>query len=404
MIRVGFPLVGRGLWTGGLNYLLNVLRAISAYERDRLTPFVFVGTDIDPREFSQLQAVGGVELVKSGAWTQSRLRAELASAIVLGRAGHVYREMRDRRIDVFFEPGRFFGWRAGIPMIAWIPDLQHRALSHLWPRGQWWKREIGIRAQVASGRSIMLSSESARRDFERLYPSAIGRTRVVRFAVLAGNEVSDDRARSVIASYSLPEQYFFLPNQFWRHKNHLLVLDALIALRKRGREVVVVATGRADDLRASGYFDEICRRVKLEGLSDAFRYLGMVPYEHVGPLLAASTALLNPSLFEGWSTTVEEARGLGVPMILSDLPVHREQMGEAATYFNPHDAESLASALGSFAPIDASERRLRFLAAHQEVERRYRAYAREFADLCAEVASGPSASHRRTDHVRQEGT
>jgi glycosyltransferase involved in cell wall biosynthesis len=400
MIRIGFPLVGRGKWTGGLNYLLNILRAISIHERDRLTPFVFVGTDIDARELCQLRALNGVELVVSGAWTQARLRAGLASAIVFGRAAEVYREMRSRRIDVFFEPARYFGWRAGIPMIAWVPDLQHRALRHLWPRGQWWKRELGIRAQVASGRMVMLSSESARCDFERMYPASIGRTRVVRFAVLAGIEIDDERARSIVASYSLPERYFFLPNQFWRHKNHLLVLDALVALKKRGREVVVVATGRADDLRSSGYFHEISRRVQLEGHADRFRYLGMLPYEHLAPILGASTALLNPSLFEGWSTTVEEARGLGVPMILSDLPVHREQMGDAATYFDPHDAESLASALESFAPICTSERRRRALVARQDVEDRYRAFASKFADLCEEAVSGVIASQRCISQAR----
>ena len=41
--------------------------------------------------------------------------------------------------------------------------------------------------------------------------------------------------------------------------------------------------------------------------------------------MCASVALLNPSHFEGWSTTVEEARALGVPMLLSDLDVHLEQ-------------------------------------------------------------------------------
>lgn len=125
MIRVGFPLVGRGRWTGGLNYLLNMLRAISIHERDRLTPFVFIGTDIDPRELSALRAVSGVELVTSDAWTETR-RRKVARAIVLGRDAEAYREMRNRRIDLFFETSRYFGWRAGIPMIAWVPDPGYR--------------------------------------------------------------------------------------------------------------------------------------------------------------------------------------------------------------------------------------------------------------------------------------
>jgi glycosyltransferase involved in cell wall biosynthesis len=399
MIRVGFTLIGGERWTGGRVYLLNLLRALSTHERDRLTPFVFTGTDVDSRELSELQALKGVQLVASGTWSEARRREELASTIVLGRDPKVYREMRDHGIDVFFESARYFGWRPGVPMIAWVPDLQHRTLRHMFSPAGWWKRDLGIRAQVASGRMMMLSSESACHELERWYPASIGRTRVVQFAVPAGCEIDDERARSITASYRLPRQYFFLPNQFWRHKNHLLVVDALIRLRKRGRDIVVVATGRPHDPRAPRYFDEFSRRVDLEGLGDQFRYIGVVPYEHLGPILAASTALLNPSLFEGWSTTVEEARALGVPAILSDLPVHREQMGDAATYFDPHDAESLASALGSFAPLSVSERLQRAAAGRQEVERRYRAYACKFADLCEEAVSRAAASRGRVSQL-----
>ena len=42
---------------------------------------------------------------------------------------------------------------------------------------------------------------------------------------------------------------------------------------------------------------------------------------------------------------MEEARALAVPMLLSDIPVHREQMGCGATYFDAHDANDLAAKL-----------------------------------------------------------
>ena len=71
----------------------------------------------------------------------------------------------------------------------------------------------------------------------------------------------------------------------------------------------------------------------------------MIPLDHVYALLRSSTALINPSRFEGWSTTVEEAKSFGVPMILSDLDVHREQTGGAARYFGINDPEMLADHL-----------------------------------------------------------
>jgi glycosyltransferase involved in cell wall biosynthesis len=71
----------------------------------------------------------------------------------------------------------------------------------------------------------------------------------------------------------------------------------------------------------------------------------MIPMHHVYALLRMSTALINPSCFEGWSTTVEEAKSFGVPMILSDIDVHREQTGGTARYFGINDSETLADHL-----------------------------------------------------------
>ena len=60
--------------------------------------------------------------------------------------------------------------------------------------------------------------------------------------------------------------------------------------------------------------------------------------------MRASIAVINPSLIEGWSTTVEEAKSLGVPLILSDIPVHREQNQEVM-FFDPRSARSLAETM-----------------------------------------------------------
>ncbi|MER8775718.1 hypothetical protein NKH79_13690 [Mesorhizobium sp. M0977] len=79
-------------------------------------------------------------------------------------------------------------------------------------------------------------------------------------------------------------------------------------------------------------------------MSGHFRHLGLVPYEDVFGLNAASDALINPSLFEGWSTTVEEAKALGTRMLLSDISLHREQAPNA-TFFPVDDAVALASAM-----------------------------------------------------------
>ena len=98
-------------------------------------------------------------------------------------------------------------------------------------------------------------------------------------------------------------------------------------------------------------------------LGDRFRILGLIPRRDVVSLLRSCKCLINPSLFEGWSSTVEEARAFGVPMLLSDIPVHREQMGDEATYFDPEDASDLAQKLISLDNVLAVPHVPRLLAA-----------------------------------------
>jgi ABC-type sugar transport system substrate-binding protein len=59
-------------------------------------------------------------------------------------------------------------------------------------------------------------------------------------------------------------------------------------------------------------------------------------------------ALINPPNLEGWSTPVEEAKASDVPMILSNLDVHREQASDRAFYFGPKSPEQLAKILENY--------------------------------------------------------
>ena len=171
-------------------------------------------------------------------------------------------EFSARRIDLVFEAARFFGWRLPFPTLAWFPDFQHRRLPQLFSPAARWRRDLGFRAQIASGRHIMLSSESALRDCRRFYPGLAGHVSVVRFATEPAPDLLTANPPDVLAHYGLPPKFCYLPNQFWRHKNHQVVVDALTILRKRGCDVVVAATGSAEDPREPHYFKDIMTEVQ----------------------------------------------------------------------------------------------------------------------------------------------
>ena len=378
-MRVAFTLIGGRDWTGGHNYLFNLLGVLRRHQSARLTPVLFVGEDCAAG--SPYQTIEGLEIVSTPYLNATRRKTSLVQAMLWGKDARLQRLFQQHRIDLVFESAQFFGWRLGIPVIAWIPDFQHKGLPHLFSRGARWKRELGFRAQVGGGRIIMLSSEDARRACEHYYPSTRGRTRTVHFAVPPGPLVSYPEARALADTYDLPEHFIFLPNQFWRHKNHVLVLEALTILRDRGRQIVIAASGKQGDPRDPGYFPGFERELETRGLRPSFRLLGLIPYPHLALLMRTCTAMLNPSLFEGWSTTVEEARAMGTPMVLSDLEVHREQMGDQAIYFERTSALSLANALDQIQALNPTQRELQTNAARDAALQRVEQFAGDFVSL-----------------------
>jgi len=85
-----------------------------------------------------------------------------------------------------------------------------------------------------------------------------------------------------------------------------------------------------------------------------------------------SQAVIQPSLFEGWSTVIEDAMSLQVPVIASNIPVNIEQLGEKGKYFNPHNEDELAAILANY-PARENEVLL-----YEDYKTRVRSAAREF--------------------------
>ena len=385
MIRVAFTLLGGKGWTGGYNYLYNLVSVLSSHKSAEIKPVMFFGDDCDERDTAAFTALRGVEVIQTPLMSKSHKKRALINALIRGYDPQIKSKFNNENIDLVFEAAQFFGRKLNIPAIGWIPDFQHRILPELFSKAAYWKREIGFRAQIASDRTIMLSSKDALDTLKKIYPSAENHSRVVNFAIPPGPQIKFEDAREIADLYHLPDNYFFLPNQYWKHKNHLLVLEALARLKAKGEEIVVAASGAELDPRHPAHFEQIKQTIADQGLCSNYHTLGLIPFEHLAPLSIASRSLLNPSTFEGWSTTVEEAKTLGVQMILSDLPVHKEQAGNKAIYFDRTDPDSLAKRLKMQNPTTKDEWIVRAKQARVDAVVRTKKFADEFLE-CARFA------------------
>ncbi|MFC5694255.1 glycosyltransferase family 4 protein [Pseudomonas sp. GCM10022186] len=345
-MKIAFTIFGGTAWTGGINYLSNILSAISESPSNNLEPVLFHAPDADPSAIQKLAhhlSSPPITIDEWGNKDPQKLKARVASILCNSAAE---RHFTRQGIDVVFQSGVWYGLLFPIPTLAWIPDFQHKHLPYMFGRLNNLKRDIGYAALSHSATRILVSSEDARKDCETFLPKSRSKISVLPFSVKPSTEINNLNRAIIAKKYSLPQKYFYLPNQFWKHKNHTAVLEALRHLKHRGRKDIAIAvTGNPNDFRNPEHPRNIFDAVERNDLSESFRFLGMIPYEDISLLIRGSIAVINPSLFEGWSTTVEEAKSLGAPLILSDLPVHREQAGSEATYFDPHDPIALADIL-----------------------------------------------------------
>lgn len=385
MIRVGFVnIFAVREWLGGLNYLRNLLQAVCGLEGRRIEPVLFTGTGTDvaiSAEFSFMSVVCTRALDRGHAlWALRRLLQR-----VLGLDLVLARVLSAANIQVLSHSGDL-GRAARIPSIAWVADLQHRYLKHLFSAEQTALRDKQIAQALVSCTRMIVSSETAAQDLRSHSPAHAGKIRVLRFASgLMHGGVLPERAE-LLARYRIEGPYIHLPNQFWAHKNHEVVIEALRQLKDAGQPVVVVATGLMDDPRQPRHVDALMKRAGDYGLDEMFRPLGVVPYAHMLGLMRDAVAVMNPSLFEGWSTSVEEAKSMGKAIILSDIPVHREQAPERGFFFDPRNAAHAANAMRTaWSAFDAVADEAAAVKASSELPRRMREFAEAYQRIVLEA-------------------
>lgn len=330
------PQPSRG-WIGGVNYFRNLCEVLLRFAGSRIQPVLFLGTDVDP-ELATVFKIPGLEIHQNKSFDATAIRRRTILALGGVRDRLSVATFQSLNIDIIFETMAFFGSPSMIPSLAWFPDFQHRRLPEMFSWLVRARRDLLVRKLLAGGRTLMLSSRDAEKDAQT-YFGANGRTAVVSFSLPAPTRHAGEWQAD--ASLGIPHDFVYLPNQIWRHKNHELAIDALALLPEADR-LSIVSTGAVNDPRDPHRFDMLQRRARDRGLGKSFLFLGLRPYSDVAGLLQSAVAVLNTSRFEGWSTTVEECKAAGVPMLLSDIPVHREQAEGVAAFFPPDDAEALA--------------------------------------------------------------
>ncbi|HEU0235246.1 MAG TPA: glycosyltransferase family 1 protein, partial [Candidatus Limnocylindrales bacterium] len=151
--------------------------------------------------------------------------------------------------------------------------------------------------------------------------------------------IDADAARAAAARLDVPAGAYLFVGTIEPRKNLAAVLDALAILRRTERAARLVVVG------APGWGVSLPAEVRRRGLGSTVTWLRGIGDEDLAAILSGSTALVAPSLDEGFGLPVVEAMAVGLPVITSHAGAQAEVAGGAALVVDPRDPSAIAAAM-----------------------------------------------------------
>jgi len=331
-------------WVGGIYYIINIVKALSSLHEDVQNSFelyLITNAKLNNDIEKYLKKIYYFEKDLKPYSVKNRILWKLRRKF-LNEETPQLNDFLNNRFD-FVYPHFSHNTKNGIYRSAvWIYDLQHKHLPQLFSEQDIKLRDKTFYKFARLSEKIVLSSKTSELDFLNFYPQAKCKTHVLPFSLLPLDEWYNQNPSDVQEKYNLPDKFFLVSNQFWQHKNHIIILDSLKMLKNKSIFPSVVFTGNTHDYRNPNYFDSFLQRINFYGINDQIFILGLLPRIEQIQLIRRCISIIQPSLFEGWSSIVEDGRAFGKKMIISDIPVHQEQNPLYVKFFNSDSPEELA--------------------------------------------------------------
>lgn len=345
--KVALLAVGDDAWQGGIQYITNIINGLNAVaDENPVEVHLFRHA---AQNFPDLPGFTNISITVQNTETVFQPWSFSNRAIWLLQRKFMNR-INPRMENYFLQQGFDFVFPATLSNCAgrlnvgsWIADFQY----HHFPNGA--SPEVIAEARASITRiathtsKVFLSSKFCEKDCLSLFPVTTGKTHVMPFTVFFDKSIfAFNDFAAIQEKYSLPERYIMVANLFAPTKNHKTLFHALGILKRRGIRVDLVCTGNIVDYRNQAFANEILQMLTTHKIRNQVHLLGLIPRFDQVTMYRMAVGLVQPSVNEGWSTSVEEAKALGKRIILSDIEVHLEQNPGYGYYFERLNAEDMA--------------------------------------------------------------
>jgi len=392
-LRIGILIQHDSGWAGGTIYIQNLVRAIATLPldaRSSIEVYLIAKSEAIAKASDELEPIV-TKICEADCLNSSffnRLWWKIGRTLPFAKDNRLARLAQREQLDFLYPMVGNGGisWDFDCSWAAWIPDFQHKYLPNFFAIAELQTLDSVFQRIAQHAPGVVFSSKTAEADFRKFYPHSQAKTFVMNFCTIPEPTWFTGDPIAVQKRYGLKDDFFLVSNQFWIHKNHRIIIEALSILKQEGVKPTVVCTGALNDKRFPGYGDEILKFVCEKELENQFITVGFIPRVDQIQLMRRSLAVIQPSLFEGWSTVVEDARLLSKPIILSDLPVHLEQSPPGANFFRQDSASELADTIKRMLPELTPGPDLVAEAASRQVNQvQCQAYADQFLQIVKNV-------------------
>ena len=258
--------------------------------------------------------------------------------------------------DVLISTGNFALWNSPVPQILlsrnslytssdFLRDLRARGAYAIWTdtliKG-WFARQSVARADVTVAPSESFAQElrswtgehviSVHHGFDP--PTFTSDATPLPVAVRAHLDQAQDDLRLLFVSHY----------NYYRNFETLFRALPILSKRLHGKKVKLFLTCRLNSDENPGAYRAESASSLVETLrsQNSVVELGMVPYRSLHHLYRACNIYVTPAYAESFAHPLIEAMSSGLPVVASDLPVHREICGDAGAYFPRFSPEALA--------------------------------------------------------------
>jgi glycosyltransferase involved in cell wall biosynthesis len=351
--RIGLVMQGGSNWIGGVEYIKNIVFSLATLPlevRDKLEICLICERSVDPVFYEPiLTHLHQVFYMEERNAIPEFLRKVLKVTVRESTQGigieRFLKSTPEHGLDFIYPYTSSKITSQNFRSADWIPDFQHKCLPHLFSSAERFRRDNNFQYVLRKSQLLVVSSQCAKQDLNKFFPDAKLDVQVLHFTMYSPEECNEANPEKILEMYSLPHQFFLVSNQFWKHKNHQLIFRAMGILKEMNVDINVVFTGKLKDSRDNSYGQEIREMIRSLQLEKQVYLLGLIPKKHQIQLIRTSLGMIQPSLFEGWNTSVEEARCFGKKIALSDIPVHLEQNPPRAAFFKKDEPADLANIL-----------------------------------------------------------